>query len=348
MSDSELLVIRWPQKMSQYEWLSSIDKQDFSNSSVLLIGAGAMAKQFAETLHQMNISQVTILSRNKDRVVDLSKQYGYKPLSGGYEKHLQHLEPFDIVIVSTPIDLLIPVTELSIETGQTNILVEKPVSVDHRKIESLSKKISSQKVRVGYNRLAYPNFHKLKELANQEGGITSAKYSFTEWIHAIDFNKYTPEVLQRWGIANSLHVISMAHELIGMPFELKAQQSGGLTWHSSGTIFTGVGLAKNNIPFSYHSDWTAPGRWGIEIMTKEYAYRLIPLELLSRCPKGSVKWEDVSFDSAYPNAKQGLAEEISIMLTESTKDKPDLPTLKKATAFCELAERIFGYSTSEM
>ena len=96
----------------------------------------------------------------------------------------------------------------------------------------------------------------------------------------IDFEKDEPEVYQRWGISNSLHVISMVFDLIGLPKEITSKQSGKTSWHDSGSIFTGNGISENNIPFSYHADWESAGRWGIEIMTKEHAYRLMPLENL--------------------------------------------------------------------
>ncbi|MFC1869493.1 hypothetical protein ACFL0H_15365 [Thermodesulfobacteriota bacterium] len=83
-----------------------------------------------------------------------------------------------------------------------------------------------------------------------------------------------------WGIANSLHIISMAHDLIGLPKKMQSYQFGKLDWHPSSDRFVGAGVSKENIPFSYHVDWSLAGRWGIEIMTPQNAYRLIPLEQL--------------------------------------------------------------------
>jgi len=329
--------------MSHYEWLNAINNFNFEDKSVLIIGAGNIAKQYTQALSLMNVNDLTILSRSANRLKNLSKKYNFKSLSGGFEKHLSNLGQFDLVVVATPIDLLIQATESCIKAGQTNILIEKPVSINYGEIESLARKITSQKVRVGYNRLVYPNFHKLQQLINQEGGITSASYSFTEWIHRIDFSKYSEEILQHWGIANSLHVISMAHNLIGFPADITAHKSGQLSWHPSGTIFTGIGITKKDIPFSYHSDWTAPGRWSIEIMTQENTFSLKPLEKLFKCPKNSVQWEEIPFNVAYPAAKQGITEEIAIMLDESKGNKPDLVTLDEAASYCKLAEKIFGY-----
>jgi len=116
-----------------------------------------------------------------------------------------------------------------------------------------------------------------------------------------------------------------------------------LDWHPSGSIFVGSGISNQNIPFSYHGDWTSSGRWGIEVMTRKNAYRLIPLEDLFVCKKGSVKWEKVHFQRSFPEAKPGLAEEIALMLSTDKSDPLDLPSLKNAAQLNKFAEKIFGY-----
>ncbi|MFX0135959.1 MAG: Gfo/Idh/MocA family oxidoreductase [Candidatus Hodarchaeota archaeon] len=328
-----------------YNWLVNINSLKFNEKSILLIGAGVMGEQFGHALSRMNITNVTVLSRTEQKTNNLCKKFNFHPLSGGYKKHLASLEKKDLVIIALPIELLLPATIATIEAGQTNILIEKPGSLYSKQLAALTEKVTHQTIRIAYNRIVYPNFYKLKEIAEKEGGIISCRYTFTEWIHTLDFSIYSTETLRRWGIANSLHVINMAHELIGLPKEIFSTQLRGLEWHPSGSVFVGSGISENKILFSYHADWNSAGRWGIEIMTYENAYRLIPLEDLYVCPKGSVKWEKVSFDSAYPNVKQGIAEEISVMLTEEALEKPELISLEKATAYTQLAEKIFGYKS---
>jgi len=215
----------------------------------------------------------------------------------------------------------------------------------HDKLISFSKQLTDQTVRIGYNRLLYPSFHKLKFLAEQEGGITSCTFTFTEWIHTINFEFYPSEVYSRWGISNSLHVISMAMELIGMPKSLSSFQQGSLEWHPSGSSFVGSGISENNIPFSYHANWDSAGRWGVEVMTKNNIYRLIPLEGLFVCHKGSVNWEPIPLNFAYPKVKAGIAEQIAIMLNDEKEKEIGLITLEKASEYNKLAEKIFAYNT---
>ncbi len=330
-----------------YNWLININKQNYEDKSIIIIGAGSIAEAYAYTLSKMKIQDVTILSKSKEKVVQLCRKFNFRPLDGGFEHHLPSLDIVDLVIIATPIQLLVQATKQAIESGQTNILVEKPVSLTVPEVLSLNKIIDKKKVGVGYNRLLYPNFHRLKELVEEDGGITSCLYSFTEWTHLFDFSKHTPEVFQRWGITNCLHPISMVHELIGFPKKLSSYQFGKLDWHPSGSIFTGSGISEENIPFSYHANWTSAGRWGVEIMTEKNAYRLLPLEELYICAKGSLIWEKVNFKIAYPNAKQGIAEEIATMLHHKKKKEMGLMSLEKAGLYIELAEKIFGYNSRE-
>ncbi|MFX0204494.1 MAG: Gfo/Idh/MocA family protein [Candidatus Hodarchaeota archaeon] len=329
-----------------YNWLINLNKQKYENKSVIIIGAGSIAEAYAQALSEMKIQDVIILSRSKQKVVQLCQKYDFKPLSDGFEQHLPSLAIVDLIIIATPIKLLVPATRLAIESGQTNILVEKPVSLSIHEVLSLNEIIDNQKIGVGYNRLLYPNFQKLKEMVEEDGGITSCQYTFTEWPHLFDFSKHPAEVFRRWGIANCLHPISMAHELIGLPREISSYQFGELDWHPSGSIFVGCGITDADIPFSYHANWSSAGRWGIEVMTEKNAYRLIPLEDLYICKRGSIEWEKVPFRVAYPNTKPGIAEEIAVMLQAGNERKLDLMSLEKAISYIKLAEKIFGYDSN--
>jgi hypothetical protein len=78
-------------------------------------------------------------------------------------------------------------------------------------------------------------------------------------------------------------------------------------------------------------------------MTPQNAYRLIPLEKLFRCPKGSVNWEPVEIESAFPTVKEGVAEEIAVMLDKRLETDIPLMQLPMAAESVSLAENMFGY-----
>ena len=332
----------------KYDKLKKINSYQLGGKSVLIIGGGYMGKEYAHVLEQLGINDVTIVTKSPKQASDFSAKFDYTILDGGFEKQLSSVGKKDLVIIATPTELLISATKLAIKTGQTRILLEKPGSLFHKELFSLNEIIDQQKVRIGYNRLLYPNFHKIKQLAKNEGGITSCKFDFTEWIHKIPFGVYQQDEYTLWGISNSLHVISMAFELIGMPKEIASFQFGKLDWHTSGSIFVGAGMSEENIPFSYHANWESSGRWMVEIMTKENSYRLMPLEKIFVCKKGTVEWKLVDFQVAFQELKFGIAEEVVAMLDDELEDEIGMVTLEKAIEYNKLAEKIFGYDTKSM
>jgi len=323
-------------------WISKINYIKFSKKSVLIIGGGGIVKDYVKALKLMKIDDITVIAKTGKTVKNLRIQNDVNLIIGGFESNLQKMTQKDLVIIALPITLLSNATNLAIKYGQKNILIEKPGALFSKYLEKINCK--NQKIRIAYNRLVYPSFQKLLQLSKKEG-ITSCKFTFTEWVDKIDFKKGEKEVFSRWGISNSLHVISMAFEIIGLPKEMASFRKSKFDWHPNGTTFVGSGISKRGIPFSYHADWKSSGRWGIEIMTEKNAYRLIPLENLQVCKKNSTEWKSVSFKIAFPEIKAGIAEELAIMLNDKKNNKIDLTTLKTGITYIKIAEKIFGYTS---
>ena len=304
-----------------------------------------MGKEFPKALLAMNILNFTIVTASEGTAMDCRSTFGCRTISGGYQTAVLEGDIYDLVIIATPIHEQIPAIRHVIYCGNTNILVEKPCSVYSNELHTLADELqdSGVRVRIGYNRRSYPNVWKLKEMAEADGGITSCRYTFTELLHTIIFSNNRSNVYERWGITNSLHVISTALFLIGMPSELSTYHLGGLSWHRSASRFVGAGMTEKSIPFSYHADWDSAGRWGIAVMTPKNAYRLIPLEQLYRCQKGTFDWELIETSPAFPDVKQGVAEEIAIMFYPELEQSIPLVNLHNAAEYTKLAEQIFGY-----
>ena len=332
-------------KMSKfYDWLTSIESANFSNKSALIIGGSEISKQYVLALMELRVEDITIIANKGKNISRFCKEKKIKLLAGGFEKNLSNIEKKDLTIIATPIPNILSAAKMATKNGQNNILVEKTGSLYYKELSSAAKLLSKFDIRVGYNRLVYPNFHKLKKLCEDEGGITSCRFTFTERLSKIDFKKNMPDVYRRLGISNSLHVITMAFELIGMPKEIHSYQYGSLKWHPSGSVFVGNGQSEQGIPFSYHADWGSGGRWGIEVNTQENSYQLIPLEELFVCKKNKSVWNRVEFNQSFPKIKQGISEEVAIMLGKNIKFRDKLPSLAKASKYNKFAEKIFGYN----
>lgn len=270
-------------------------------NKVLVIGTGFMAREYLNVLQGLE-REVVVVGRGKEKLEILKKDFpAYTYFSGGVDKFLEATSVIPaFVINAASIGQLKSTSLLLINAGIKYLLLEKPGDLSIENLTEIKLSADKNNVRIGiaYNRRFYTSVSVLRNEAFLDGGITSAHFEFTEWIHTIDPAIYDPEALRKWIISNSSHVIDTVFALIGLPKELHSNVHGRniIEWHPSGTIFSGSGVSEENIPFTYHSNWEGPGRWAIEISTRKRRYYLKPMEKLQQQLKGSVVITDIEIN----------------------------------------------------
>ena len=95
------------------DWIQKIDTLDFSEKSILLIGAGKMGKIYAHALNKMGIKNVTVLANTTTNCEIIQKKYGFHTFSGDFHNTLPKIQKKDLVIIATPTNLSIQVAELA-------------------------------------------------------------------------------------------------------------------------------------------------------------------------------------------------------------------------------------------
>jgi len=135
-----------------YEELSKINLLDFHEKSVLIIGAGYIAEEYAIALSEIKVKSVTIIGKSKENLQKFKRFSNFEIISGGYEINLSKVKKNDLVIIATPILELVNTTKKVIENGNNTILIEKPGSVFKKDLLELEKLIKKEKVRLAYNR----------------------------------------------------------------------------------------------------------------------------------------------------------------------------------------------------
>jgi len=262
---------------------------------LLLIGAGAAGRDYVRALRLLGVEKIDILSRRQEPAVALCREYGLgRAFGGGLDTLPGIVDRYDRFIVASPIETLLPYLKALVERTRHPVLLEKPVALVAADLADHLGCHPNGNVMVGLNRLFYPSVIELKRRL-EEDPVRSADFSFTEWLHRVNLSQYAPEVLARWGIGNSLHVISTVFDLIGRPQVLHAEVAGQneVEWHPAGSAFLGAGRSEHGVPFAYAADWLSAGRWSAAFRTAAGAYHLEPFEGLSFCPKGSVKRAEV-------------------------------------------------------
>ncbi len=312
---------------------------DNLNKKVLLIGAGPMAVDYYKVLKALQCD-ITTVGRSEKSAASFEEKTGTKILIDGVDKFLQqNKKTFDAAIIAVGMEELAPTTVKLINNGFQNILVEKPAGMYDEDIRNLAQTAiqNSARILVAYNRRFYSSVLKAKKIIEEDGGVTSFNFEFTEWAHVIEpLNKF-PGVKENWLLANSTHVIDLAFYLGGKPSEISCYTAGKLSWHDK-AVFTGSGKTKDNVLFSYQANWAAPGRWGVEILTKNSRLILRPLEELQIQSIGSVSINKVELDNKMDTQfKPGLFLQTQEFLTGNISE---FKTIQEQAAMLDIYSKI--------
>ncbi|MCG3204414.1 MAG: hypothetical protein KCHDKBKB_01129 [Elusimicrobia bacterium] len=320
---------------------------NWGDRPTLVVGYGVMGREYVKALRVLGAKNLTVCSRSQAKLDPLINE-GIVATSGGYERLSIRASAEDVAVVATSTGELANCVRHLLRLGYKTILCEKPVSLWSSEIFSLAKQADELGALVygAFNRVAFPSVVEARFKIHQEGGATSSFYTFTELVHKLNLNLYSEMEKQRWGVANSIHVMSLAHAVIGMPISWNVNQMGSWPWHPSGSLFIGSGMSEQKTPFLYHADWGSAGRWSVEVFTKGPAFRFCPLEKLQTKKHSLAEWEDVPVSVFNSSLKPGLAEELAAMVDPEIRKVVALMDLKKTAELTRFTEDVFGYSSS--
>ena len=314
-----------------------------NNVSVLLVGAGYMGKEYGKVIKSLGIP-FQVVCRTEASAIRYNEEIGVKSLYGGIAKVISELSDIpDSAIVAVNVESLASTVCCLLENGVKEILVEKPAGLNRIEIEKVLNKCHSKeaKVYVAYNRRFYASTEKAMQMINEDGGVSSFNFEFTEWGFKIEKTGHIPAVKEEWLLANSSHVIDLAFFLGGYPKEMSSYSSGSLPWHSRASQYSGAGITDNGTTFSYQANWDAPGRWAVEVLTKEHRLYLKPMEKLYIQNRGSVAVEEVLIDDKLDvEFKPGLYKQTKAFLSHE-KD-PRLLTIEEQLNHMRIFEKIEG------
>lgn len=269
-----------------------------NEEKILLIGGGQMAQEYAKVLSALGKDMI-VVGRGNESAREFEQSTGIKTFPGGIQKWLRSNKRVYKTIVAVSEEELGNVTSGLLEKGFKSILVEKPGGYDGAQIIAIAALVKKHQatVCIGYNRRFYSSVIKAKEIIKKDGGVLSFMFEFTEWSHVIDSLDKKKEVKRRWFLHNSTHVVDLAFFLGGTPAKMSSYQTGKqIDWHPSSSRFAGAGITKNGALFSYQANWESPGRWGIEVMTKNHRLIFRPLEQLQIQQTGSVVIEQIKLN----------------------------------------------------
>ncbi len=286
--------------------------------TVLIVGAGTIASEYIKVLLAQNITPL-VVGRGSEKIAQLKKKYPeVSIIGGGLKEYLKHNKcPLHAIVATAVIDLAFT-TKLLIQSECLYILAEKPLVYTIEEavmLESIATQHNTN-LFIAFNRRYYQSVLKAKELIVLDGGVTSFHFNFTEALFTIEPLGLDESQIKYLGIGNSCHPIDTAFQLGGLPASMESKQYGtDISWHQTGSIFTGLGETVSGVPFTYHANWRSPGRWNIEIMTRNRKLLFSPMEKLCQQNLNTFSIEDVSIDYFYDtNFKPGYYLQVQSFL----------------------------------
>lgn len=294
---------------------------------IWLVGTGGMGIEYAKVLNALGC-HFTAIGRGKKSTNDFTVATGHPAVEGGLKDFLKkNPRPADAAIVAVGIETLAETTAELLNHGIKYILLEKPGVGYADEIHDLVEmtKRHEATVLIGYNRRFYASVQKAKELIQQEGGVISCQFEFTEWSHIVSQLQKHPSEHLNWFLGNSTHVIDTAFFLAGTPVEMSSYVKGGLNWHPASSIFAGAGITNRDALFSYHANWEAPGRWALELLTRKNRYIFKPMEKLQVQTIGSIVVNPVPIEDQLDiDYKPGLFLQTKAFLDQNHSDFIDI------------------------
>ena len=252
-----------------------------------LVGAGPMARAYATVLDSLGVAY-QVVGRGKSSSKVFEEETGRSVLTGGVRLAITTDVVPDRAIVAVGVNHLAEVAGELLDSGVTQLLLEKPGGLGSEELVGIRDRASSAEVTIAYNRRHYASTSTARQMIAEDGGVSSFFFEVTEWPHATEPKQVDPLVRQRWFLAQSSHVVDLAFHLGGRPIDWACWHRGSLPWHPESSRFAGAGVTEAGATFGFHGDWDAPGRWGLEVMTQRRRIIFRPLETLQVTSTGSL------------------------------------------------------------
>ena len=269
------------------------------SADLLLVGAGAMGAAYGQVLQELGM-RFDVVGRGDLSAQSFETSLGLPVFRGGVGKWI--LQRTGVLpgkaIVAIPSVEIGNVVEQLVHAGVRSILVEKPGGINAADVRSVARfvDVTGADVRVAYNRRFYASTQFAREIIQEDGGVSSFHFEFTEWGRVVASSAVSPALLAEWFLNNSTHVADLAFHLGGWPVQLSSFTAGSTAWHPGSAVYAGAGIAETGALFSYQANWSAPGRWGVEVLTNSHRLIFRPMEKLQLQRLNSVAVEPVTID----------------------------------------------------
>lgn len=286
---------------------------------VLVLGVGAMAREYLRACQLLSVDAVFV-GKSESGMNNFEQSTGILP-----KRRIEDVEPkdFDGVIIAVNENALSEVLLTVLQRGFSRVLVEKPGGSSIDSFSVLAKEVHQYdaQIYVAYNRRFYATVEKLLALAEEDGGIRSIHFDFTERVKQVAALSIDESIKGDWFFQNSTHLIDLVLYLAPNAVFDANRSSGGLEWHPRASTFSGSGSNPDGIHLTYNSVWGPSGGWEITARSQTKRFALKPLEKLELKYANNELKVFVEEELAEVGGKPGLAKMLRAFLSDGFGDR---------------------------
>lgn len=304
---------------------------------VLLVGAGTMAAHYARVMQDYGVD-FDVLGHGYESARAFGEVTG-KEVSAFKVADLP-VDPagYSHAVIATPITSLGPIALDLANRGVGRVLMEKPGFLSRGALQEFKNAISPfASVFIGYNRRFYDLVAAVQSHLDEDGGPVNCTFEFGERVGEIVGLDFSREVLARWIIANSSHVIDLATFLCGVPTLSHVRRGGTLGWHPTGAFFGGAGSTEKGCQFDYRADWRKDASWSLRIVSPKRIFTFTGLEEV-RISDRDGRVEQTLAERSWTGQlglKPGLRSQTEAFLSDADKKLCTLGQLEEVISLCE-------------
>ena len=217
-----------------------------------------------------------------------------------FQQKVELLAQFDCIVIAVQPRFSLDILVHLLKTTKSMILIEKPVGLSSLDFTKINSEEFDERVYVAFNRRWFNSIKNLKKELEDKETLT-VNIEFTEHNGRM---KGSVEELERWAIANSIHVIDMGLFLFGVP-----KISFLKNEINSGVHIIEARAERKKITFYFKAYWGGAGNWNISVLTNKANYVLNPIENLTKQNTESFKKEVVNGSNTRNDFKPGFFEQ---------------------------------------
>ena len=276
--------------------------------NIALIGLGRMGQFHLDVISKIKNTNIacslttTKKSKYKENII---KKYKIKNNYTNINEMISN-EKIDVAFIQPSVQEVYKISKIIIK-NKINCLIEKPPGLNLKEARHLSYLIKKNKIKhaLGMQRRFYSNISSISKYKKQLGKLYSINVEAPERFDEIKKkNKFNKKVLDKWFIANGIHMIDLMQFLAGTQYSKVFSISRKID-EKINNSFNAIIKFKNGIIANYISNWKTIGGWHIKLYFTNGVVSINPIEK-TQIKLNNGKIIDINLSAADHKFKQGL------------------------------------------